>query len=395
MPKPKVPSVKAKAQAPAPTPAPPPPPPGDVLAHIANRYNLYPGESVCFSTRLRLYRRGPAKARRAGDETALETGGYSLTVLAPRGLELRTYDPVNHPAVQSVGIEDAGEGARIHWRLSPDLSLAPESSKSRPEIIDFTAQAVVSQRVSYEAMQPFAMQLLLASYAVLRDAQGMVQASQTVQVTARSQSKVMRYLPEIYAGNEFLGRFMMLFESFWRDMELQIDHGELYYHPGVAPASFLPWLGSWIGLELEDDLPEDRKRRLLAAGVGLFRRRGTRRGLQEYLQIYTDATPERGGEVKILEHRGQNLVLGPAARMGVTSALGTQNRPHTFTIYLKVPRQALLELYPPGAPDSDAPSYEMVLKLFQRRLENLITAQKPAHTDFELKIRVLEEVAEI
>jgi phage tail-like protein len=375
--------MKAKAAAARSTAPPAVKKPVEALAHIASRYNAYPGEEIIFSTRLQLLLDGGQEESRAEagweENRANASRPYTLTVLVPQGLELLAYDPAASPVVEDVFIQDTPQGAVARWRLAPGWRSVTHETEGT-QAVEFTTRARVVQRHSYEAISPFAMHLPLVSQAMLRDAQGMSQASASLQVMVHSQSKLMSYLPEVYAENEFLGRFMMIFESFWRDMELQIDHSELYYLPGLAPVSFLPWLGSWIGFDVDEDLPEARKRGLLAAGLSFFRRRGTCQALQEYLQIYT------GCEVRILEHRGQNLVLGPGTRMGVTAALGTQNRPHTFSVRLNVCQPALLELYPDYLENK-----ENVLKMFHRRVENLINSQKPAHTDFDLMIQVSED----
>lgn len=380
-----------------------PAPIDEPLAHIASVYNVHPGEPVIFSTRLQLYSETLVDSGQAGSrltkDAQQKTAGYTLTMLAPRGLELQSYTPVDHPFITAVFIQDSEEGARIHWQLKPGLTLTPvlAGSQKNPDrvTLEFTTQTMVAHRPGYQAILPYAMQMPLSSSAILRDGEGMIQSDQRVQIIVQSQSKLMNYLPEIYAGNEFLGRFLMVFESFWKNMELQIDHGELYYTPGLAPVSFLPWLGSWIGFDIEADLPEYRKRHLLAVALGLFQKRGTMRALREYLQIYSGATPERGGEVKISEHRGKNMVLGQGSHLGVTCALGTENRPHTFTVYLNVPKEALQELYPPDPANSEnKKSDETIMKLFRHRIETIIMAQKPAHTDFKLNIQVLEDVNE-
>ena len=104
----------------------------------------------------------------------------------------------------------------------------------------------------------------------------------------------------------------------------------------------------------------------------LFQKRGTKSSLEEYLRIYTD------GELEIIEHRANNLVLGKNVRLGNWVALGKSNFPHTFTVKLKIKRDKFN--YPA---DKDLKKIEEYLK---QNLEALIKAQKPAHTAYTLKL---------
>ncbi|MGD8625819.1 MAG: phage tail protein, partial [Anaerolineae bacterium] len=169
-----------------------------------------------------------------------------------------------------------------------------------------------------------------------------------------------RHLPELYARDEFMARFLMLFESFWAPLEAQIDAMDYYLAPGTTPERLLPWLASWVGLALDARLPRDRQRALVRAAIWLHRRRGTRQALQQYLEIAS------GGAVEIVEHRAADFCLGPDNRLGPGVALGRGNRPHTFTVVVDLP-------------DQDGDGREQ-----RQLLESIVEAEKPAHTDYEL-----------
>ena len=67
---------------------------------------------------------------------------------------------------------------------------------------------------------------------------------------------------------------------------------ERYFDPSQAPAEFLEWLANWVALSLRADLDEARRRKLIANAASLYRMRGTKQGLTELIQIYTDLPPE-------------------------------------------------------------------------------------------------------
>ncbi|HEU4597251.1 MAG TPA: phage tail protein, partial [Pyrinomonadaceae bacterium] len=120
----------------------------------------------------------------------------------------------------------------------------------------------------------------------------------------------LRYLPPAYAEDPssaaFLERFLALFETIFEGLDREIDQLHRHFDPGVAPAGFLRWLASWINLSLDDELPEERVRRLIRRAPDLYGRKGTPAALTEFLEIYT------GGRVSLTEHsRGlKPLVLG-------------------------------------------------------------------------------------
>ncbi|HLI71978.1 MAG TPA: phage tail protein I [Ktedonobacteraceae bacterium] len=101
-----------------------------------------------------------------------------------------------------------------------------------------------------------------------------------------------RYLPDIYQENDFLQRFLSIFEDIWEPLEQRQDHIEMYFDPRTCPVSFLPWLASWLDIPLNPHWPEARKRRLLSQAMELYSWRGTLYGLARMIEICTGLTPE-------------------------------------------------------------------------------------------------------
>ena len=187
--------------------------------------------------------------------------------------------------------------------------------------------------------------------------------TETVTVAVFAKGRYLRHLPALYERDELMGRFLMLFESFWDPIEGQIDQLPHYFDPRTAPPDLLPWLAAWLDLVLDERWPESKRRQLLQSAVHLYRRRGTRDGLVDYLEIYTGARPQ------IVEHRAENFVLGPEARLGQGIAIGRRNAPHTFTVKMELPT----------LPKAEAESR-------RRMIEQIIEAEKPAHTAYLLDL---------
>ncbi|MCA1785073.1 MAG: phage tail protein, partial [Desulfobacteraceae bacterium] len=121
-----------------------------------------------------------------------------------------------------------------------------------------------------------------------------------------------RYLPELYretdvrqraqitgqaGGSDFLQRFLCLFEGMLTDMENRVAASHMLTNPACAPAQALDWLGQWVALSDNNDLPEERKRLLIREATALYRKRGTIKGLARTLELVTGLD----GEFVLLE----------------------------------------------------------------------------------------------
>jgi phage tail-like protein len=102
----------------------------------------------------------------------------------------------------------------------------------------------------------------------------------------------LRYLPDIFQGNDFLKRYLHIFEDIWEPLEQRQDHIAMYFDPRTCPALFLPWLASWLDLPLNPHWPEARQRRLLSQAMELYSWRGTSYGLKRMIEVCTGLTPE-------------------------------------------------------------------------------------------------------
>ena len=209
--------------------------------------------------------------------------------------------------------------------------------------------------------------------AMLVENRDTVLESQTVQVTVYGKGKYLTYLPEVYEGDDFTSRFLMLIESFWKPINQQTDQLYTYFDLGITPQEFLPWLSSWIGMPIDPSLPEDRKRALLKQAIMFFQYRGTFHATKKYLEIYT------GGQVKILEQRAKNFILGDENALGVDVALGTANRPNTLLIEITVARS---ELVRSGLSEN----------MYNKKINEIIRTIIPVQASFEMNCSFEMEV---
>lgn len=137
----------------------------------------------------------------------------------------------------------------------------------------------------------------------------------------RARGTFSRYildLPVVYHDNEFLGRFLNIFESIWEPLEQRQDHIDMYFDPRTCPVEFLPWLASWFDLALDPEWPEAQRRALLLEAYDLYRWRGTRYGLQRIIELRTGLSPE------ILDEPGLPFVVRIRAHLTAESGITRQ-----------------------------------------------------------------------
>ena len=303
-----------------------------MVAHVADFYCRYPGELVTFFTCI---------------EVREAESNLTLRITLPDGLTLHNYNPPPELPGATPYVEVDGDTHYLVWSLD----------------------ALAGTRYEYQAqarIAPISRNKEITSQAVVTRGEDVL-SEESVTLAVRVKGSYLRHLPEIYEEDELMGRFLMLFESFWSPIETQIDSVSYYFNPEMTPSDFLPWLASWFDLMLSERLPEERRRQLVLAAVPLYRQRGTKQGLKRYLEIYT------GGEAHIVEHLADNFRLGASAALGPGIALGRNNRPHTFDVLLRLP-----------SPDDNDHAWVNSIRA-------LIEAEKPAHTAYTLHVEPLSD----
>lgn len=98
-------------------------------------------------------------------------------------------------------------------------------------------------------------------------------------------------LPAVYQtepdSRDFLLRFLALTETLFQDLENKIEGLPRLFDPYAAPKEFLPWLASWLAVELDENWNEQQQRGLIASAFERYSRRGTVTGLRESLRLLT------------------------------------------------------------------------------------------------------------
>jgi phage tail-like protein len=126
-------------------------------------------------------------------------------------------------------------------------------------------------------------------------------------------------LPAPYQEDRFALALVAGLDEVLAPIFTSMDNVGGYLAPALAPDDFLSWLGRWVGLEVDERWPLERRRELVAHAADLFRRRGTVAGLADQLAIHTGApveVAETGGVAWSREH-GAELPGEPVPRLAV------------------------------------------------------------------------------
>ncbi len=114
---------------------------------------------------------------------------------------------------------------------------------------------------------------------------------------------MVQYLPEIYqtmhAGDDFLHRFLMIFQSMYEQIDAKIEQESCIYNP--MSTEYLHFLAQLVGLEDVHMWEPEKLRYLLQHVKELYQIRGTRQGLLQLVSLFTD------GGAYVVEEKEQGV----------------------------------------------------------------------------------------
>ena len=172
-----------------------------------------------------------------------------------------------------------------------------------------------------------------------------------------SRSQLIDFLPRHHQSDEFLARFLLIFQVAFDGFEGSIDNTHLLLDPGLTPPEFLTWLATWLDLDLSTVEDPQTQRVLIERAVELYRWKGTRRGLRAELALRLNTR-------SLIVENFDGMRLGQDAAMGVNTQLG-RRRDGCVTVTLASPANA----------DPD----------FAARADDLLQAIKPASCGYVVR----------
>jgi phage tail-like protein len=188
-------------------------------------------------------------------------------------------------------------------------------------------------------------------------------------------------LPAVYRRDPesafFLEHFLALFEHVLTAVEDRYERFSRELNPDAAPLDVLDWLACLIDLSFDPSWPLARRRALVAAAMELYRTRGTVRGLERFVEIYTGARPV------ILEGFLQRPIappfLGqPGSVLGCAAALASGTRART-------PEDLLLARFAHRFTVLYFLEDDCEAEVVHRVVDRIVEANKPAHTVHTLR----------
>jgi phage tail-like protein len=197
-----------------------------------------------------------------------------------------------------------------------------------------------------------------------------------------TKSNYLKFLPSIFRGADeetvpFFEKFLKVFGKILTGIndkvlvnteELQgiseiIDSIPKYFYPADAPIDFINWLSKCIGLVLKEDWSDTKKREVIRKIIPIYRMRGTKKGLEEYLNIYVT------GGVSIKDNLAP-LQIGTTSTVGVDTIIGGLP-PYVFIVDIIL-----------AVPDPKA------IQNMQKTVKDIIDKEKPVHTYYRINITV-------
>lgn len=210
-------------------------------------------------------------------------------------------------------------------------------------------------------------------------------------------SSYLQHLPQIFRsggpdGDPFLGRFLKIFEALLSGRDDALIDGErvvgleesiagftAYLDPLLTPvddpdsvseptSEFLDYLARWVGLMLDQNWTLLEKREWLRRIVPLYKRRGTRDGMAEYLAMFV------GNQVRLDELPGGFILGGEGnSTLGVDTFIAGAPA-YFFRVRIN---------YGFGTEPFELGTWRNI----QRGTRAIVDLEKPAHTYYTLDAR--------
>ena len=188
-----------------------------------------------------------------------------------------------------------------------------------------------------------------------------------------SGKSLIRHLPSVYKkfdkkNNDFLKRFLWIFQHVMNSISIKLDNLETYFNPLSANSEFFRWLATWFAVDLEYEISEDKMRHLVKDIVLLYKWRGTAIGLAKYLEIVTGVKPEVS-EKDI----PQNEYIIKDDRFVENPIYESSQSPYSFVVTFPVPVNYF--------------DVETV-----KKIHKVIRLEKPVHTKYYVVFREKDDV---
>jgi phage tail-like protein len=161
----------------------------------------------------------------------------------------------------------------------------------------------------------------------------------------RSPDWLIDQLPVAMVQERFFRGFVSIFQDVATTYLEQADGIGHLTEVDVTPTPMLPWLGSWLGVDVVDPTLDDlRQRQLVATASKAMAWRGTRVGLQAWLEALTqgEVTIDDPGGVYL---EGESPMQAPIVRIHTSGTGWMSTAEFARVVLAELPVHLSLELY--------------------------------------------------
>ena len=99
-------------------------------------------------------------------------------------------------------------------------------------------------------------------------------------------------LPGLYADDSLAQRLCQALDELLAPVLATLDCLPGYLDPATTPPDLLDWLAGWVGLAITPDVPDARRRQLVASAAQLYGWRGTPSAITAIVELTTGYTPQ-------------------------------------------------------------------------------------------------------
>jgi phage tail-like protein len=168
-------------------------------------------------------------------------------------------------------------------------------------------------------------------------------------------------LPALLRDDPFLTQFCAGLDGLLAHVLEVLDSLAAYLDPDLAPLDFLRWLGTWVGVEIDSGVDEDRQREAVKRALPVHRYRGTATGMVEAIEL------ETGLRAEIEDSGSVTTSQTPSVR-------SNDQPPPLLLVRVRAARDQLVDM---------------------ARLQAAIDRAKPAHTPHQVEVCRDDRLSEV
>lgn len=190
-------------------------------------------------------------------------------------------------------------------------------------------------------------------------------------------------------NTDALRRFLFVYHHLMTTVVDKIEELPDLTNPLATDPRFLPWVASWVSFTLDESLPLYQQRELVRRAIRLYRKRGTREGVEEIVRVLTGAPAQVQPRTRPMPFvlGGATLAGGRTVSQRYQSARFPDGEPPPFYLYNYQRPDTSFFVLELERRDRFARRFSERAPDVLRRLAQIVTAEKPAHITFTIRFK--------